>query len=187
MSVTGWFVMALQSARMAGIEVPSHVFEKIEMFLDSVQRADPNGYDVGSRYAYRPTDGATLTLSAEGLLCRQYLGWPRDDPRLAAGVEYLLGNLPEWDKRNVYYWYYATQVLHHMEGKPWRTWNEVMRKLLPERQITRGRERGSWDPRGDRWGDSGGRLYVTCLSIYTLEVYYRHLPLYRTGLFENVR
>ena len=28
---------------------------------------------------------------------------------------------------------------------------------------------------------------VTCLSIYTLEVYYRHMPLYRTGLFENAR
>ena len=60
MSVTGWFVMALQSARMAGIEVPSPVFEKIEQFLDSVQRGDEQGYDVGSRYAYRPTDGATL-------------------------------------------------------------------------------------------------------------------------------
>jgi hypothetical protein len=187
MSVTGWFVMALQSARMAGIEVPSPVFEKVEKFMDSVQWGDEQGYHVGSRYAYRPRDGATLTLSAEGLLCRQYLGWPRDDPRLNAGVEYLVANLPEWNKRNVYYWYYATQVLHHMEGKPWRTWNEEMRKILPEHQETRGRERGSWDPRGDRWGDAGGRLYVTCLSIYTLEVYYRHLPLYRTGLFENVR
>jgi hypothetical protein len=187
MSVTGWFVMALQSARMAGIEVPSPVFEQIEAFLDSVQRADPDGYDVGSRYAYRPGDGATLTLSAEGLLCRQYLGWSRDDPRLVAGVEYLLANLPEPQKHNVYYWYYATQVLHHMEGKPWQAWNDVMRELLPETQIKRGRERGSWDPRGDRWGSDGGRLYVTCLSICTLEVYYRHLPLYRKGLFENVR
>ena len=32
MSVTGWFVMALQSARMGGIEVPSHVFDKIRSF-----------------------------------------------------------------------------------------------------------------------------------------------------------
>jgi hypothetical protein len=48
-----------------------------------------------------------------------------------------------------------------------------------------GRERGSWDPRGDRWGDAGGRLYVTCLSICILEVYQRHLPLYQTGLYEN--
>ena len=187
MSVTGWFVMALQSARMAGIEVPSPVFEKIEAFLDSVSRGSEAGYDVGSRYAYQPRHGATLALTAEGLLCRQYLGWPRDDPRLAAGVEYLIANLPAWDKRNVYYWYYATQVLHHMEGDAWRKWNEEMRKLLPEHQEKRGRERGSWDPRGDRWGDAGGRLYVTCLSLYVLEVYYRHLPLYRTGLFENVR
>jgi hypothetical protein len=181
MSVTGWFVMALQSARMAGIEVPSHVFERIEAFLDSVAREE------GSRYAYRPTDGATLPLTAEGLLCRQYLGWPRNDPRLEKGVEYLLANLPEWDKRNVYYWYYATQVLHHMEGKPWRTWNEEMRKLLPEHQVTRGRERGSWNPGGDRWGGEGGRLYVTCLSICILEVYYRHLPLYHTGLFDHAQ
>lgn len=187
MSVTGWFVMALQSARMAGIEVPSPVFERIEAFLDTVARGDEHGYDVGSRYGYRPRDGATLALSAEGLLCRQYLGWSHDDPRLAAGVEYLSANLPEWNKRNVYYWYYATQVLHHMEGKPWRKWNEEMRVLLPAHQETRGRERGSWDPKGDRWGDAGGRLYVTCLSLYVLEVYYRHLPLYRTGLFENVR
>jgi hypothetical protein len=187
MSVTGWFVMALQSARMAGIEVPSPVFERIEEFLDSVSRGDSAGYDVGSRYAYQPRHGATLALTAEGLLCRQYLGWPHDDPRLAAGVEYLVANLPEWNKRNVYYWYYATQVLHHMEGKPWQMWNDQMRQLLPDHQEKRGRERGSWDPRGDRWGDAGGRLYVTCLSLYVLEVYYRHLPLYRTGLFENVR
>jgi hypothetical protein len=172
---------------MGGIEVPSPVWEKIEKFLESVQRGDEHGYDVGSRYGYRPRDGATLPLSAEGLLCRQYLGWPHDDPRLNAGVEYLSANPPAWDKRNVYYWYYATQVLHHMEGKPWREWNEEMRVLLPAHQEKRGRERGSWDPKGDRWGDAGGRLYVTCLSLYVLEVYYRHLPMYRTGLFENVR
>jgi hypothetical protein len=185
MSVTGWFVMALQSARMAGIEVPSPVFEKIEKFLDTVARSDQDGYYPGSRYAYRPVDGATLPLTAEGLLCRQYLGWPHNDPRLNAGVEYILQNLPETDRRNVYYWYYATQVCHHMEGEPWRKWNETMRRLLPQLQEERGKERGSWSPNGDRWGDSGGRLYVTCLSICVLEVYYRHLPIYQTGILKR--
>lgn len=175
-SVTGWFVMALQSARMAGLEVPSPAMDRVNEFLDTVARDD------GSRYAYRAQDGATLPLTAEGLLCRQYLGWEHDDPRLTAGVAYLLDNLPEWDRRNVYYWYYATQVCHHMEDAPWRIWNETMRKLLPEHQVKRGRERGSWDPNGDRWGGEGGRLYVTCLSLYILEVYYRHLPLYQTGV-----
>jgi hypothetical protein len=179
MSVTGWVVMALQSARMAGIEVPSPVFERVGKFLDSVAR------EGGSRFAYQSTDGATLTLTAEGLLCRQYLGWARNDPRLEQGVEYLLANLPSWERQNVYYWYYATQVLHHMEGEAWREWNLVMRELLPANQESRGRERGSWDPKGDRWYTGGGRLYVTCLSIYVLEIYYRHLPLYQTSFYEK--
>ena len=34
----------------------------------------------------------------------------------------------------------------------------------------------------DQWGQHGGRLYTTCLSIYMLEVYYRHLPIYNYGL-----
>ena len=179
MSVTGWFAMAMQSARMAGIEVPSPTFDGISKFLDSVSREE------GGHYAYRPQDGATLTLSAEGLLCRQYLGWAHDDPRLRRGVDYLLANLPEWDKRNVYYWYYATQVCHHMEGGDWQKWNAVMRQLLPENQEKRGAERGSWEPAGDRWGDAGGRLYVTCLSLYVLEVYYRHLPIYQVDVVKH--
>src|SRR4029450_9717138 len=124
-------------------------------------------------------DGATLAITAEGLLCRQYLGWPREDPRLRGGVDFLLANLPAWDKRNVYYWYYATQVCHHMEGADWQKWNGVMRQLLPEHQEKRGAQRGGWDPDRNRWGWAGGPLYVTCLSLYTLEVYYRHLPIYR--------
>jgi hypothetical protein len=173
LSVTGWFAMAMQSARMAGLEVPSPVFERIGKFLDTVAR------DEGARYAYQFNAGATKPLTAEGLLSRQYLGWAHNDVRLRNGVESLLANLPDWNDRNVYYWYYGTQVCHHMEGKEWRKWNEVMRQLLPEHQEKQGPERGSWDPNGDRWGGTAGRLYVTCLSLYTLEVYYRHLPIYQ--------
>ena len=46
---------------------------------------------------------------------------------------------------------------------------------LPDKQA---HEDGSWDPDG-AWGDSGGRILYTSLSLLTLEVYYRHLPLYR--------
>ena len=41
---------------------------------------------------------------------------------------------------------------------------------------------GSWDPNGDQWfGQHCGRLGVTCVVLLTLEVYYRHLPLYKRG------
>jgi hypothetical protein len=54
-----------------------------------------------------------------------------------------------------------------------------MRQEIPENQEHHGKERGSWDPSDDEWGRTAGRLYMTCLCTYMLEVYYRHLPLYR--------
>ncbi|MCS7239411.1 MAG: terpene cyclase/mutase family protein [Thermoguttaceae bacterium] len=181
LSVTGWIVMALQSARMAGLHVPPDVFRKVERFLDSVSHAG------GSRYSYQRRDEPTLAMTAEGLLCRQYLGWRRNDSRLLEGVKFLTQpeNLINYDTPDVYYWYYATQVCHHMEGEAWRTWNERMRQAVPAHQVKSGPEAGSWDPlkpKPDKWAENGGRLYVTCLSIYMLEVYYRHLPLY-TNVF----
>lgn len=181
LSVTGWFVIALQSARMAGLDVPSTTLSGIRDYLDIVSR---NG---GSEYAYSHRHGPTLSMTSEGLLSRQYLGWRHEDPRLQRGADLLIENLPSWEEgdRDCYYWYYATQVCHHMESHHWRVWNERMREVIPSNQILEGRERGSWDPRGDRWATSGGRLFGTCLSIYMLEVYYRHLPIYQLDLLSG--
>jgi hypothetical protein len=172
-SVTGWFVMALQSAMMAGLEVPSQTMQNVAKYLDSAQ-----GESGGSRYHYMPRSYSNVAMTAEGLLCRQYLGWKHDDQRLIDGAEYLSHSPINTQEVNVYQWYYQTQVLHHMGGKYWKEWNEVMRQVIPETQTKKGPEEGSWDPNSDRHRSAGGRLYVTCLLTYNLEVYYRHLPLY---------
>ncbi len=185
-SVTGWVLMALQSARMAYLPVPEENLDEARRFLDNV------ALDDGKRYPYQRGKEASKVMTAEALLCRQYLGWPRNDPRLVGGIRYLTRpeNLVNYKSPNVYYWYYATQACHHMEGEDWKKWNEVMRQEVPEHQVKSGREAGSWDPGrrdagapdGYQWHTPytphGGRLYVTCLSIYMLEVYYRHLPIY---------
>lgn len=177
-SVTGWFVMALQSARMADLEVPRDVLYKVEKYLDNV------AHDGGSTYSYRANEGPTVTMTAEALLCRQYLGWAKEDPRLRTGIDVIKDNPIDWKDQNTYYWYYATQVLHHVGGDDWFRWNDVMREVLPKGQVKNGNERGSWDPRDDRWGSHGGRLYQTCLCVFMLEVYYRHLPIYHS---ENLK
>ena len=176
-SVTGWVLMALQSARMAGLRVDPEAFTRCEAFLDRV------GVEKGSRYRYMEReDEPRLSMTAEGLLCRQYLGWPRTDDRLLAGADWIGQNLIDYRKRNEYYWYYATQVCHHLEGQHWQRWNARLRQLVPEQQEKAGKEAGSWHPTkpaNDAYiGENGGRLVVTCLSIYMLEVYYRHMPLY---------
>lgn len=181
MSVTGWYMMALKSAEMAGIDVPQEVFTRIDGFVDTVAVDDGIRYGYMRRIPSRPAGGVTAAVTAEGLLCRQYLGWPRDDPRLVAGVKLLLSEAaPAFDKdgKDVYAWYYITQVAHNMEGDLWRRWNERLLETVPAAQVSTGPDRGSWDPALDRWGRVGGRLFVTCFCTYMLEVYYRHLPLY---------
>jgi len=77
----------------------------------------------------------------------------------------------------MYYWYYATQTFHHVGGPLWNRWNLRMRDILIDTQKKGGGDAGSWDPRGQHAG--AGRLYMTALATCTLEVYYRHLPIFR--------
>ncbi len=173
-SVTGWYVMALQSGLMAGLEVQSPNLDAISKFLDRVSVED------GTQYCYTIDGKPSLTMTAEAMLCRQYLGWKHDDRRLRAGIDQILANRIDYDDdMNVYYWYYATQACHHMDGKDWDRWNEVMREKVPAAQVKTGSNRGSWNSNADRWGSHGGRMYVTCLSVFMLESYYRHLPIYK--------
>jgi hypothetical protein len=106
-----------------------------------------------------------------------YLGWKRDEPALIRGVEILDHIGPRAD--DIYFDYYATQVMHHFEGPMWERWNEKMREGLIATQSKAGHATGSWFFSGDRHGArSGGRLYSTSLATMTLEVYYRYMPLY---------
>ncbi len=90
----------------------------------------------------------------------------------------------------MYYYYYATQVMHHFGGEPWQNWNPRMRDMLVAKQ-DRGMDRahpdqkGSWSPVGDAHGGAGGRIMITSLSLLTLEVYYRYLPLYHRDMGGN--
>jgi hypothetical protein len=180
-SVTGWYVMALISARIAGLDVDSEVLERVHTFLDSVQRVsgDNRPNKDGDKYAYVAAAKDKDAMTAEGILCRMYLGWSTDDPRIVQGCEYLARGpiTSDLGRRDYYYWYYATNALHHAGGSPWFRWNQEMRQVLPSLQNQTGRELGSWPPQGDPHGDAGGRLYSTVLAILCLEAYYRHMPL----------
>jgi hypothetical protein len=172
-SVFGWQLMALQSARSASLTVPEPTWDLADGYLDRVQHRD------GALYAYLRDQSPTPAMTAEALLCRVYLGWTKERPPLARGVRWLSENhLPTADATNIYYWYYATQVMHHFGGPEWNEWNLRMRDVLVKSQETRGHAAGSWTPRGDK-ADAGGRIYMTALAVCTLEVYYRHLPIFR--------
>ena len=195
-SVSGWMMMALKSGELAGLTVPQETYDRLRQWLDKSQASerDPHLYRYNPLAPNTPAQAhgreATKSMTAVGLLMRLYLGWRRDNPNMVNGAKYLQENLPSLGtprqpQRDTYYWYYATQVMFHMGGDYWQAWNERLHPLLTEAQIKSGPLAGSWDPRGpipDRWAPHAGRLYVTTMNILSLEVYYRHLPLYEDTL-----
>ncbi len=177
-SVFGWQIFALRSAHIARLTVPKHILKSCSRYLDL---AAVDQHRIG--YSYQPGRGFSYVMTAEGLLSRQMLGWPRNYPPLVKGAAQIAAHLETFNERNIYYWYYATQLLHNMKNKDWESWNPKVREALISMQVKQdGCALGSWDPdfpAADHWGQTAGRLYVTSLSILTLEVYYRYLPLYR--------
>jgi hypothetical protein len=179
-SIVGWQIQALKSARLADIAVPQKAFDQAVIFLDGVSN------DSGATYGYR-TKGSSRTLTPVGLLCRQYTGWTPRNPSLARGIDFMWDKYPpkenEWE---MYYYYYATQVFHFFDGPKWHTqWNPAMQKILLTKQVTdktpgaKATEVGSWPKDEGHIGSSCGRLGTTAMACLTLEVYYRHLPLYK--------
>ena len=174
-SVVGWQLMALKSGYMGYLTVDPNCTAKAMNFLNTVQQEN------GAFYGYM-TPGKGAACTAIGLLCRMYYGWKQDNPALKKGVEWLNQMGPSND---MYFNYYATQVMRHYGGDPWTQWNARMRDRLVDSQIKdESHAKGSWNPAGSH-SDHGGRLYATALSIMTLEVYYRHQPIYQAQTMDK--
>ena len=166
---TGWQLMALKSGKLAGLRVSDEVLYNVTRFLESVQG------DEGASYGYQ-TQVPRQSTTAIGLLCRMHTGWQRRHPALLRGAR----QLAEWGPApdDLYYNYYATQVLNHLDGPDWPRWNAKLREQLIADQVREpGLEFGSWQY-DNRHARPAGRLYHTAMAVMTLEVYYRYLPLY---------
>jgi hypothetical protein len=171
-SVVGWQLMALKSGHMAYLNVDPATVRGSIKYLDGVQA------NSGAHYGYTgPAVGRDAT-TAIGLLCRMYLGWKHDHPALQEGVNWISNKGPS--KTGMYYNYYATQVMRHYEGEKWKKWNLSMRDHLINTQAKEGHATGSWHfSGGDHGSGRGGRTYCTSMATMILEVYYRHMPIYR--------
>lgn len=195
-SISGWMVMAMKSAKLAGLSVNENTWKKAKEYFRWAE-LDTGKY----RYADQGPPSFSTTrrgagMAAVGLLCRIYLEGTQTKPEFRKTAEYLLKNPPDFQRladyqfkpgtedeeylnNNMYYWYYSTLALFQMGGKFWKGWNEKLREMLIAKQRKEGCEKGSWSPVGQWLEPVGGRLYSTTMNILNLEVYYRYLPIYQ--------
>jgi hypothetical protein len=174
-SVYGWAVLALRSARSAGLSVPDSTWIAARRWLPLVVSGRHQGLA-----AYRPGYPPSHAMTAEALFCRQVLEGRVDASLAAEAADHILTKLPDPSDYHLYYWYYGTLSLFHMGGPTWDRWNERLTATLLGSQRTSGHSKGSWDP-GKPFGVDGGRIFSTACSCLCLEVYYRYLPLYQAG------
>ena len=177
LSVTGWYVMALKSAKMAKLHVPVEAFEGALKFLDSVDAQDSQHPDA-TRFLYRPNEEhaeSSHRLTAIGTLARIFLGVNKESQRPSVEAFVERGGVPEWSdqKTDLYYWYYGSLATFQMGGDVWRRWNEGMVRALNSSQITSGENEGSWPVVG-AFSDEWGRAGQTALATLCMEVYYRY-------------
>jgi hypothetical protein len=95
--------------------VPKATLDKVGTFLETACDYSSEGY------VYYPSPrgagSGAPTTTAIALLCRQYLqGWDAENERLVKGVKtYLKPNGPG-SVKSMYYYFYATQLMHHVGG-----------------------------------------------------------------------
>jgi hypothetical protein len=188
LSVSGWMLVALRSGRLAGVEVENRAFDGVKTLLEaSAITGDAAKYHYNPRNTQqRPSQLSAGCMTAVGTLMRLHTGWTASDPRVQQSARALASLGPAYGTaqvktRDCYLWYYASQVLVHTGGDEWSDWYDQLADTLEQTQERQGPRAGSWDPLGpvpDRWGQYGGRIYVTALHLLTLEVPDRRLPTY---------
>jgi hypothetical protein len=169
MTVSGWQILSLVSARYAGVPLRTDTAPMARAFLHSL--ATPGSF----RFGYTST-APEPTTTAIGLASLLYLGESPFQTPFQIALWDLVHRGPKLG--DVYHDYYAALALHNVRHEGWDQWHTPLREFLIRTQATQGHEKGSWHFE-DPHGDVGGRLYTTAMAALILEVYYRHLPLYQ--------
>jgi len=165
-SVTICQVMALRSAKNAGIFVPEQTIEQAVEYVRNCQ----NPTDGGFRYM-ASSGSSQFPRSAAGLATLYYAG-VYDDAALDAGLVYLQ-NLPDpIGNRGGHFFYghyYAAQAMYLAGGEHWANWFPRIRDELVSAQLPD----GSWS------SPSAGSPYATGMSLIVLQIPNRLLPIFQ--------
>jgi squalene cyclase len=166
-SVTICEVMALRSARNAGVKVPRETIDRAVRYVRDCQNDDG-----GFRYMTREGTSA-WPRTAAGVATLFYAG-VHEDNSIDRGLGYLLRTALPGSGRvrqsHFYYGqYYAAQAMYLAGGQWWQTWWPAARDSLLQRQSANG-----------GWLDHHiGGAYSTAMALVVLQVPKRYLPIFQ--------
>lgn len=174
LSISVWQLMALRSARNAGMEIPASAIDSAVIYLKRSYYSDRRNGKLTrpiSGFSYTPGSGPTYSTTSAGMLALQVCG-EYDSPEVKGAADWLMRNRPKlhWGEQWFYYgtYYYAQAMYQRGDRYAEHARQEVERILAPQQL-----KDGSW-PRGP-----GGSVYATTLAMLSLSVKYHYLPIYQ--------
>jgi hypothetical protein len=164
-SVTVMQLVALRAAKNAGISVPRDTFAAGAAYVKRC--AAPEG-----GFLYQPDVGVPGYARTAAGVCSLLIGGEGTSPEVIRGLRYL----QEYKSRErrddafrLYGFYYAAQAMHLAPGtEQWNEWFPTIRDELLADQQSDG-----------HWEGEAGPIYGTAMSVLTLSVPYRYLPIYQ--------
>ncbi|MBT5321019.1 MAG: hypothetical protein HOL43_01470 [Verrucomicrobiales bacterium] len=166
LSVTGWVIMALRSAEMAGVRVPAKTLGPARKFLNTVSAGKHKGF-----YGYKDSVPKS-SMTSVGMYCQQLYGIKPDDERQIESAKYFATHMPATAQKDYYYWYYGCLSMFLHGGEQWQEWNAKMKPIFLKKQ----QANGTWKPEGRR-AKKEGTTITTAWATLSLTVYYRYLPM----------
>ncbi|WP_428939333.1 prenyltransferase/squalene oxidase repeat-containing protein [Fontivita pretiosa] len=158
LSLSGWNVLALRSARSIGIEVPQESFDRALAYAGRCYREDQGGF------AYQPRSEVTAATNAVGIVTMGLLSGSMDRAEIASAARLLLERpVNEQTRFSCYATYYTVRaaLLLNREDVWAGVWNATRERLLASQQGD-----GGWP--ASRSAEEPGRVYATSMSVLAL-------------------
>ena len=191
LSLTGWQIMALRSARLNGAPVPVQTIKNalgfvLRNYRDRSHRgilpADIGGFTYTNSHHVRGRRGRwvevvntkpSVGMTGVGLLCLELMG-RHNSERCRRSGNFILSmtkgkGLIDDGRHRTYAIYYCAQAMHQLGGKYWEQFGERLYQYLLR---TQGKS-GSWNVEGE------GEIYPTAMYVLALSVAYSQLPIYQ--------
>ena len=182
MSVTGWALMFLRSARNAEFNVPKQYFDEGLDFVERCHEQDPALHEKGV-FRYRPLESdpnAILQISlpnTASAMLTLILGGRHEHVGIRDGVAWFQSHpYPKPWQEGYFYLssYYSSQAMAQVGGDSWnQVFPQIAANLLAEQAPT-----GNW-PAGGGTERAYGLSYSTSLAILSLTPAYQLLPIYQ--------